>query len=338
MKSLPYGKRGETALPALLFFSFVSLAFTAVSHAADAGNCRAPEEEVRAEGVYEGLECGDFCVITIKGKDRDYQAVADDEVRDILPAEGKKISLILRKKGFLRGGACAEAWFAAPAGEEKDAGTDADRGADEARHPENHGDGRHGGLEDYSLRDISADYGDTQGSAGSADREGSADAVLLGTDCSVECRAELRIGKSEVEALLPVDVMDTLPPRGTKGKAVLREARLAEGGRAWILASFTRAPEMASVADVPDADSASIAADEEGPSPDEARRSAYEAALAKCRYSREKGCAELLRNTDSAFLSYLGVLRATAGVLESDTGGASRGEADLISGKSRWLK
>lgn len=170
MKSLPYGKRGETALPALLFFSFVSLAFTAVSHAADAGNCRAPEEEVRAEGVYEGLECGDFCVITIKGKDRDYQAVADDEVRDILPAEGKKISLILRKKGFLRGGACAEAWFAAPAGEEKDAGTDADRGADEARHPENHGDGRHGGLEDYSLRDISADYGDTQGSAGSADR------------------------------------------------------------------------------------------------------------------------------------------------------------------------
>lgn len=232
MKSLPYGKRGETALPALLFFSFVSLAFTAVSHAADAGNCRAPEEEVRAEGVYEGLECGDFCVITIKGKDRDYQAVADDEVRDILPAEGKKISLILRKKGFLRGGACAEAWFAAPAGEEKDAGTDADRGADEARHPENHGDGRHGGLEDYSLRDISADYGDTQGSAGSADREGSADAVLLGTDCSVECRAELRIGKSEVEALLPVDVMDTLPPRGTKGKAVLREARLAEGGRA----------------------------------------------------------------------------------------------------------
>lgn len=53
---------------------------------------------------------------------------------------------------------------------------------------------------------------------------------------------------------------------------------------------------------------------------------------------QEKGCAELLRNTDSAFLSYLGVLRATAGVLESDTDGASRGEADLISGKSRWLK
>lgn len=98
------GRDGTAGAP---LFSFVSLAFTAVSHAADAGNCRAPEEEVRAEGVYEGLECGDFCVITIKGKDRDYQAVADDEVRDILPAEGKKISLILRKKGFLRGGACA---------------------------------------------------------------------------------------------------------------------------------------------------------------------------------------------------------------------------------------
>jgi len=325
-------KRGVPGVPALLFFSFVPLLFIpATSSAADASLCRTAEEEQSVRGIYEGLECGDFCVMTIKGKDQEYQAVVDDSVRDYLPEEGKEVSITLRRKGFMHGGVCGEAWFAVS--DEKKA-DDAVKSPEKAEPPAESTAKSRVSSGDYSLEDISQN----DDGALNKDESAAADAIIGKRECNGQCLAELHLGSADAVALVPDGVMDMLPPPGTKGKAVLREASLGVGGeKALILVSFTKAPEPVKES-APGSGAKDVLESDSGISPEDSRRQAYEAALARCRYSEEKDCASLLKATDSAFLRYLEVLRGTKGVLESDTDGASLGEADLISGKSRWLK